>query len=130
MPTKAQSHTTTDHEEIRNWAESRGAEPACVKGSGGSHDIGILRLDFPGYSGEDKLQHISWDDWFKKFDERELALLYQEQTAEGEESNFNKIVSRKTAAENEERSHHATEKASASHKPPAATKTSSKTASR
>jgi hypothetical protein len=106
MPTKAQSHTTTDHDEIRRWAEARDAKPACVKGTGGSHDIGILRLDFPGYSGEDKLQHISWEDWFNKFDERELALLFQEQTAAGAESNFNKIVSRETAAENEKSSHH------------------------
>jgi hypothetical protein len=97
MPTKAQSHTTTDHEEIQRWAESRGAEPACVKGTGKSGDVGILRLDFPGYSGEESLQHISWDEWFNKFDEEGLALLLQEETAEGEESNFNKLVSRETA---------------------------------
>lgn len=102
--TKAQSHTTTDHNEIKRWAEARGASPACVKGTGGKNDVGMLRLDFPGYSGEDSLQHISWDDWFEKFDERGLALLYQEETAGGAESNFNKIVSRETAAENESRS--------------------------
>ena len=105
MATKAQSHTTTDHQEIKDSAEARGAKPACVKGTGDAHDIGILRLDFPGYTGEDKLQPISWDEWFQKFDERELALLYQEQTAAGEESNFNKIVSRETA-EKSEASHH------------------------
>jgi hypothetical protein len=103
MPTKAQSHTTTDHEEIQRWAESRGAKPSCVKGTGDAHDIGILRLDFSGDSGEDSLQHISWDDWFEKFDERGLALLYQEETAAGEESNFNKLVSRETA--NQSKSH-------------------------
>lgn len=105
MATKAQSHTTTDHEEIQRWAEARGAKPTCVRGTGEPHDIGILRLEFPGFTGEDKLQPISWDDWFEKFDERGLALLYQEQTAAGEQSNFNKIVSRETAAENEQRSH-------------------------
>jgi hypothetical protein len=108
MPTKAQSHTSTDHEEIQRWAEARGAKPACVKGTGDTNDIGILRLEFPGYTGEDKLQPISWDEWFEKFDERNLALLYQEETAGGEESNFNKIVSRETADEVEEKSHRAT----------------------
>ncbi|HEY2012940.1 MAG TPA: hypothetical protein VGH38_05530, partial [Bryobacteraceae bacterium] len=67
----ARSRTTVDHDEIRNWAEARGAHPACVKGTGGKGDIGMLRLDFPGYS-EDNLQEITWDDFFEKFDERGL----------------------------------------------------------
>ena len=92
-----ESRTTTDHETIRRWAEERGARPACVRGTGGKGDIGMLRLDFPGYSGEESLQQISWDEWFQKFDERGLALLYQERTAGGEKSNFNKLVSRETA---------------------------------
>jgi len=96
MATKSQhtSHTTTDHEEIRRWAEDRGAKPSCVRGTGSRNDIGMLRLDFPGYTGEDKLEAVSWDDWFEKFDERKLALVYQETTADGEKSNFNKLVSR------------------------------------
>jgi hypothetical protein len=90
------SHTTTKHDEIRKWAEERGGKPACVRGTGGKNDVGMLRLDFPGYTGEDKLQPISWEDWFEKFDERKLALVYQEETAAGEKSNFNKLVSRET----------------------------------
>jgi hypothetical protein len=87
----------TDHEEIRRWAEERGARPTCVKGTGGGGDTGMIRLDFPGYSGEQSLQEISWDDWFEKFDENNLALLYQEKTSGGQKSNFNKLVSRETA---------------------------------
>ena len=30
----------------------------------------MLRLDFPGYTGEDKLEEISWDEFFEKFEER------------------------------------------------------------
>jgi hypothetical protein len=88
------SKVTTDHEEIRRWAEARNARPTHVKGTGDEEDVGILRLDFPGYSGEGKLEEISWDEWFRKFDEQELALIYQEETAEGQTSNFNKLVSR------------------------------------
>lgn len=88
------SKTTTDHDEIREWAEARGAKPAHVKSTGSKSDVGLLRLDFPGYSGADSLEHIEWDEFFEKFDEANLALVYQEETADGETSNFNKLVSR------------------------------------
>jgi hypothetical protein len=103
MATKKESNTTsgtlvtTDHEKIRRWAEERGATPACVRGTGGKEDIGMIRLDFPGYSGEGKLERISWEEWFEKFDESRLALLYQEETSGGQKSNFNKLISRETA---------------------------------
>ncbi len=97
---KSQSHVLTDHDEIRKWAESRKAAPACVRGTGGKNDIGMLRLDFPGYSGQQSLEHIEWDEWFDKFDENGLALLVQDSTARGERSNFNKLVSRKTGSRN------------------------------
>lgn len=87
----------TDHWRIREWAEARGAKPACVKGTGGKEDPGMIRLDFPGFSGEDTLQPVSWDEWFRAFDENRLALLIQEETADGQRSNFNKLVSRETA---------------------------------
>src|SRR5581483_8086125 len=100
MPS-ASSRTTTDHDEIRQWAEERGGRPSCVRNTGGRGDIGILRLDFPGFSGEGSLEEISWDEWFDKFDERGLALLFQETTAAGQRSNFNKLVSRETAKQSQ-----------------------------
>jgi len=95
------SKTTQDHDEIRKWAEERGGKPSHVKGTGSRNDPGLLRIDFPGYSGEGKLEEISWDEFFEKFDEQELALVYQEKTADGEKSNFNKLVSRHTVEEKE-----------------------------
>lgn len=89
-----QSKSTTDHDEIRRWAEERGGRPATVAATQSSDDPGILRIDFPGYTGEDTLKEISWEEWFDKFDEHRLALVYQETTADGERSNFNQIVSR------------------------------------
>jgi hypothetical protein len=68
-----------------------------VRGTGKKNDLGVLRLDFPGYTGQDKLQEIGWDQFFEKFDERNLSLLVQDTTARGQKSNFNKLVSRKTA---------------------------------
>ena len=93
----ASTRVLTDHDEIRRWAEERGAKPAGVRGTGDSDDVGIIRLDFPGYSGADSLEEISWDEWFDKFDESNLTLLVQDQTARGQKSNFNKLVSRQTA---------------------------------
>jgi hypothetical protein len=90
------SKTTTDHETIRRWAEARGARPACVRGTGDAKDPGMIRLDFPGYSGQ-SLEPISWEEWFRAFDENDLALVYQDETAGGERSNFNKLVSRHPA---------------------------------
>lgn len=88
------SNTTTDHDTIRKWAEERGGKPAAVSATSSDDDAGIIRIDFPGYSGEGSLEEISWDEWFAAFEENNLALVYQEETADGERSNFNKLVSR------------------------------------
>lgn len=94
-------YMTQDHETIREWAEERGGRPATVAVTHTDEDPGLIRLDFPGYSGEDSLEEIEWDEWFEKFDESDLVLLYQETLASGEQSNFNKLISRETAEENE-----------------------------
>lgn len=85
---------TTDRRTIERWAAERGAKPARVRGTGNDGDPGLIRLDFPGYTGEESLQEITWDEFFQKFDERRLALVYQDKTAAGEPSNFNKLISR------------------------------------
>jgi hypothetical protein len=93
-----ESKTTTDHEEIRRWVEERGGHPATVKNTAEDGEPGLLRIDFPGYSGGQSLEEISWDEFFQKFDEKNLAFLYQEETADGEESRFVKLISRETSA--------------------------------
>ena len=114
----AGSKITTDHDEIRNWAEERGGRPATVrsthgKGHGQGHDknggTGIIRIEFPDApnSKHDALEEISWEEFFEKFDESDLALLYQEETAGGEKSNFNKLIGRETAEAREHGNSHA-----------------------
>ena len=88
------TNRTTDHDTIRKWVEERGGHPATVKGTGGKEEAGILRIDFPGYSGSDSLEEISWDEFFEKFDEKHLEFLYQEEMKSGEESRFFKFVNR------------------------------------
>ncbi len=88
-----ETNTTTNHEEIRRWAEERGGRPASVRGTGSSDDVGLLRIDFPGGAGEDQLEPITWEEFFEKFDEKQLAFLYQETTQDGGESRFSKFIS-------------------------------------
>jgi hypothetical protein len=90
------SRSTTDHEEIRAWVEERGGRPACVKGTD-SGDTCLLRIDYPGFAGEDRLEPIEWEEFFEIFDEQELVFLFQEQTKDCQPSRFSKFVSRENA---------------------------------
>lgn len=101
------SKTTINHNQIRRWADARHAHPARVKGTGRGNAPGMIRLDFPGFSGANKLEEISWDRWFDAFDNNNLALIYQEKTASGKRSNFNKLVGRETVQARERGASHA-----------------------
>jgi hypothetical protein len=61
---------------------------------GNPNDPGIVRIDFPGYGGAQSLEQISWEEFFQKFDEQNLAFLCQDTTARGLRSNFNKLIKR------------------------------------
>lgn len=91
----AQAQTTTDPETIRKWAEERGGRPARVKGTEDESGEGILRFDFG--EPDEKLEPISWEEFFKTFEDRKLALLYQDRTADGKISRFFKFVRREDA---------------------------------
>jgi len=67
-----------------------------VKRTRGAGGPGILRIDFPGYSGARSLEPISWDEFFERFEESKLAFLYQDETGSGRPSRFNKLVGRET----------------------------------
>lgn len=104
--------TTTDHDEIRHWAESHGGKPAVVRSThhqetgkkkGRKTGVGLLRLMFPKarQSDHDELEEIGWEEFFKQFDDSKLALLYEEG------SNFNKLIGRDTAEKREHGDHKA-----------------------
>ena len=89
----AAARATIDHDKIRKWVEKRGGHPAAVRRTGRGEDPGILRIDFPGFSGGKTLTHLDWDTFFRWFDENELAFLYQDAT----NSRFNKLIGRRHA---------------------------------
>lgn len=83
---EGRSLATTSHEVIKQWAEERDATPATVEGTEHGDHLGVLRFDFGGDT--QRLRHVSWDEWFKTFDERQLNFIYQETKKDGTQSNF------------------------------------------
>ena len=90
------AETTTDHDAIRRWAEARGAHPAAARGTGDDKggDAGVLRLDFDDGEPDERLERISWEEFFATFDEKGLAFLHQDETKDGSPSRFNRFVRR------------------------------------
>jgi hypothetical protein len=96
-PMSTHSQATTDHDAIRRWVESRQGRPTRVRGTGDERGEGILRIDFS--EPENKLEEISWDEFFETFDDRKLAFLHQDRTADGKVSRFFKFVHRDDATD-------------------------------
>ena len=49
-----------------------------------------MRIDYPGFSGEERLVTIGWEEFFAAFDQNKLAFLYQDKLESGEKSRFHK----------------------------------------
>jgi len=88
----SQGSTTTDHDVIRKWVEARKGHPSRVRGTADKSGEGILRIDFA--EPDAKLEKISWDEFFETFEDRKLAFLHQDKTADGHTSRFFKFVRR------------------------------------
>ena len=78
---------TKRHQIVRHWAEERGAVPAAVPGTEQNGGLCVLRFDFPD-SADQNLMHISWEQFFKTFDECDLTFVYQETQKSGQKSFF------------------------------------------
>jgi hypothetical protein len=67
----AQQRRTIKHDVIKAWAEAHGGSPARVRTTTDSLRIKI--------SDDDRmLETVAWDEWFKIFDEKELAFVFEE----------------------------------------------------
>lgn len=91
------AQVTTDHNTIRKWAEKNRGKPAAVKRTHQEGDVGIIRIMFPDrpQSEHEALEEISWEEFFRQFENSKLALLYEE------DSLFSKIVGRDTVERRE-----------------------------
>jgi len=90
----SEAKVTTDHSTIQEWTEERGGHPARVKGTDKGKSSGILRIDYKGFSGEDSLEEITWQEFFDAFEENNLAFLYQDKVSGGKQSRFSKLIDR------------------------------------
>jgi hypothetical protein len=82
-----QTLATRNPEVIKRWAEECGGTPATVPGTEHGGELGVLRINFPGYGGKD-LQPVSWDQWLATFKNRKLVFLFQQNMRNGHQSNF------------------------------------------
>jgi hypothetical protein len=82
---------TTNHDEIREWAEERGGVPARAEGGAGQPDT--LCIDFPGASAR-SLERISWEEWFETFEDEELVFVYEAETAGAATSRWSQLATR------------------------------------
>ena len=88
----SEARKITDHDEVRRWAEERGGVPTVAKGTErGGEGAGVLRFDFG--AREQSLEEIDWDTFFETFEEKQLALLAQDEI-DGKKSRFFKFVER------------------------------------
>ena len=117
--------TTTDRNKIRKWVEARGGHPARVAESGKGNDPGILRIDYPGFSGEGTLEPIEWDEFFEWFERDNLAFLYQDSPR----SRFSKFVARSAAKRSASKKRSSSTKKASTKKASAKKATSTKKAS-
>jgi hypothetical protein len=79
--------------------EKRGGKPVTIEGTERRGEgAGLLRIDFPGGASDPPLEPISWDAFFKKFDEAGLEMIYQDQKQSGDKSYFCRFVNREEAA--------------------------------
>lgn len=95
--------TLTDHDKIRDWAAARAGSPALSDTTSGmeqSHPV--LHLIFgqlayqeagEGVDRTDGLTVVDWDEWFRLFDERQLALVVNIE-APGKRDSFHEFIRR------------------------------------
>jgi hypothetical protein len=101
--------TLTDHDAIRDWAAGRAGAPAVVDISPAAGSQPMLRIVFGqhAYQDQDRPERpvnaggydlIEWDEWFRLFEERELALVVSEEIP-GVRDEFHELVRRSSAGD-------------------------------
>jgi hypothetical protein len=90
-------HQTTDHGHIKEWIERRGGQPAmAVMGidTGPESVGGDLAIDFGENDNNVDLEEITWELFFRLFEEKRLAFAHEEDATDS--SRFYQFFSRDT----------------------------------
>jgi len=91
MAIKYKSTRTVEHSEIRQWIEERAGRPALVILSENG-TTSVLRIDFG--EPDEALLMLSWDEFFRIFEENNLSFMYLQEGENGERSYSYAFVSR------------------------------------
>jgi hypothetical protein len=92
---------TWDHREIKKWVEKHGGKPSIFNDPNAGADKLGIRIDFQGKSDEkfmnDAVQtkEVTWVDFFKIFDKRNLAFIYKQKNEPKDVTMAYKLIPRK-----------------------------------
>jgi hypothetical protein len=89
-----QVYATTDHDFIRDWTAGHSGMPAMYRRIG-QIGQGDLVINFPGDGSDEPLVDISWADFFQRFEDQNLAFVYQESDTGAENERFYGLIDRK-----------------------------------
>jgi len=86
------SSKTTDHRQIKSWADTRGGIPTRIKKTSKANRDGYLHIYFPEANEDNTcFQPITWQTFFDIFKSAQLEFVYQD----GMDSTFHEFVDRK-----------------------------------
>lgn len=99
----AETRVLTDHDKIRDWAAARAGQPALndpVLGSAETEPVLCFAFGQHAYQDTDRgaqpiggIRPIDWDEWFRIFEERRLALVVNEDVP-GQREEFHELIRR------------------------------------
>jgi hypothetical protein len=73
-----QGKVTVDKATMKQWIEAHQGWPALVKSSNRAGAGRMLRIGFPDVEEREQLMKITWEEFFRIFEQENLAFLYQE----------------------------------------------------
>jgi hypothetical protein len=91
----AHTRATTDRETIRQWVSERGGMPSMLRRTNHAAEDTLL-INFPNDGSDEPAIDISWADFFRHFDDRNLAFIYQESLPDAEDAQVYQLVDRYT----------------------------------
>ncbi len=89
----SKTKTTIDHDEIRRWVEEHHGRPTTADPPAEGFP-GVLQIAFPERGNEAAIDELSWMEFFGKFEDQELAFIYELEPPGQATSHFAKFVPR------------------------------------
>lgn len=90
------SQVTTDHSTVQRWAERRDGRPASLADGEDDRETreGTLGFRFGGTADDPDI--IPWERFFRRFDEANLAFVYEEEGSDGDVDTRYEFVDRRS----------------------------------